>query len=125
MIFLVHFENKILINKKQSQQTFKLILDFCVHENLYEHILILYDEITLTQIPHPMHNSSEIDAILLFGVTSIQSFPILTTGQDRLHSCLHLLGLHLSELTMAMRVNLSVSSIDFLGGMMMRQANVA
>lgn len=33
--------------------------------------------------------------------------PILTTGQDFLHSCLHFLGLHLSELTMAIRVRSS------------------
>ncbi len=32
---------------------------------------------------------------------------ILTTGQDFLHSCRHFLGLHLSELTMAILVNLS------------------
>lgn len=60
-----------------------------------------------------MHNSSDIDAILLLGVTSIHNFPIRTTGQDFLHSCLHLLGLHLSALTIAIRVSLSVSSIPF------------
>ena len=43
----------------------------------------------------------------------MQSFPIRTTGQDFLHSCRHLLGLHLSELTIAIRVNLSVSSNAF------------
>lgn len=31
---------------------------------------------TLTQIPHPMHNSSEIKAILAAGVTSIHNFPV-------------------------------------------------
>ena len=36
-----------------------------------------------------------------------KTLPILTTGQLFLHSCLHFLGLHLSELTMAIRVNLS------------------
>lgn len=41
------------------------------------------------QIPHPIHNLSEIKAILDSGVTSIQSFPVLTTGQDFLHSCRH------------------------------------
>ena len=30
---------------------------------------------TLTQIPQPIHNSSEMKAILDAGVTSIQSFP--------------------------------------------------
>ena len=33
--------------------------------------------------------------------------PILTTGHDFLHSCLHFLGLHLSLLTIAILVNLS------------------
>jgi len=33
--------------------------------------------------------------------------PILTTGQDFLHSCLHFFGLHLSVLTMAILVRLS------------------
>lgn len=75
---------------------------------------------TFTHIPHPMHNSSDMEAILLFGVTSIQSFPILTTGQDLLHSCLHRFGLHLSELTIAIRVSRSVSSIDFFGGMVVK-----
>jgi hypothetical protein len=63
------------------------------------------------------------------GLTSIQSLPLRTTGQDRLHSCLHFClsgqqptfpppseefkrvgrtrGLHLSELTIAIRVSLS------------------
>ena len=85
-----------------------------------------------TQIPHPMHSSSEIVAILKenvtavkanhcclgthlsLGVTSMHSLPILTTGQDFLHSCLHLLGLHLSVETMAILVNLSCSSSAFL-----------
>ena len=31
---------------------------------------------TLTHIPHPMHNSSEIKAILDAGVTSMHSFPV-------------------------------------------------
>lgn len=63
-----------------------------------------------------MQSSSEIEAILLFGVTSMQSFPILTTGQERLHSCLQRLGLHLSELTIAILVKRSVSSIARFGG---------
>ena len=60
---------------------------------------------TLTQIPHPMHKSSDILATLLAGVTSIHSLPnndrhdhkllycghskllpIRFTGQDFLHS---------------------------------------
>jgi hypothetical protein len=64
-------------------------------------------------------------ASLEAGVTSMQSFPkirinlafyahsnptlpIRTTGQDFLHSCLHFFGLHLSLLTIAIRVSLSV-----------------
>lgn len=34
--------------------------------------------------------------ILDVGDTSIHSLPILTTGHDFLHSCLHFFGLHLS-----------------------------
>lgn len=63
--------------------------------------------VTFTHIPHPMHSSSDIHAILLVGATSMQSLPIRTTGHDRLHSCLHFFGLHLSAFTMAIRVNLS------------------
>ncbi|OCK85919.1 hypothetical protein K432DRAFT_285748 [Lepidopterella palustris CBS 459.81] len=43
----------------------------------------------LGHIPHPIHNRSEMKAILDSGVTSIQSLPVRTTGQDFLHSCLH------------------------------------
>ena len=69
----------------------------------------------LTQIPQPIHNSSEMNAILEFGSTSIHNFPIhrlfyllnklpiRTTGHDFLHSCLHFLGLHLSVLTIAIK----------------------
>ena len=53
-------------------------------------------------------------AHLSLGDTSMHSLPILTTGQDFLHSCLHLLGLHLSVETMAILVNLSVSSSALL-----------
>ena len=42
-----------------------------------------------TQIPHPMHSRSEINAIFDSGATSMQSFPVRTTGQDFLHSCRH------------------------------------
>ena len=41
------------------------------------------------QIPQPMHNCSEIKAILDSGETSMQSLPVLTTGHDFLHSCRH------------------------------------
>lgn len=40
----------------------------------------------LTQIPHPIHSSSDKNAFLSVGLTSIHSLPILTTGHDRLHS---------------------------------------
>ncbi|OUS46389.1 hypothetical protein BE221DRAFT_75014 [Ostreococcus tauri] len=63
-----------------------------------------------TQIPHPMHSSSERNAILSFGETSMQSLPTFTTGHDRLHSCLHFLGRHFSALTMAILSSLSFAS---------------
>eukprot|EP01147_Barroeca_monosierra_P001915 gene1914-gene3940 len=56
-----------------------------------------------TQIPHPIHKTSDILALSV-GATSIQSFPIRTTGHDRLHSCRHRFGLHLSLFMMATRV---------------------
>lgn len=68
----------------------------------------------LTQMPQPMHNSSEMLAILELGVTSIHNLPIRTTGQDFLHSCRHRLGLHRSLFTMAIRVKVSPSSASFL-----------
>lgn len=74
------------------------------HLMSYEHSCTHF----LTQIPQPIHNSSEMTAFLSVGLTSIQSFPIFTTGHDRLHSCLHFLGLHLSFETIAIRVSLSL-----------------
>ena len=62
---------------------------------------------TFTHIPHPIHSSSLMYAILSVGVTSIQSLPMRTTGHDFLHSWRHLLGLHLSAFTMAILVSLS------------------
>lgn len=38
------------------------------------------------QIPHPMQRLSEMKAIRESEVTSMQSFPLRTTGQDFLHS---------------------------------------
>lgn len=43
----------------------------------------------LGQIPQPIHSRSEMYAIFESGVTSIQSLPVRTTGQDFLHSCRH------------------------------------
>ncbi|EYE91201.1 uncharacterized protein EURHEDRAFT_421952, partial [Aspergillus ruber CBS 135680] len=43
----------------------------------------------LGQIPQPMQRRSEMKAILDSGLTSIQSFPVRTTGQDFLHSWRH------------------------------------
>ncbi|PKK43958.1 hypothetical protein CI102_12399 [Trichoderma harzianum] len=40
----------------------------------------------LGQIPQPIHSDSEMKARRDSGVTSIQSFPLRTTGQDFLHS---------------------------------------
>ncbi|KAF8499509.1 hypothetical protein JB92DRAFT_2743408, partial [Gautieria morchelliformis] len=51
----------------------------------------------LTQIPHPMHRTSEMKAILSVGLTSIHSFPRQT----------HRFGRHRFESTMAIRVILS------------------
>ncbi|KAI2623650.1 hypothetical protein GGS21DRAFT_533574 [Xylaria nigripes] len=48
----------------------------------------------LGQIPQPMQRVSEINASRESGETSIQSFPVRTTGQDFLHSWRHFLGLH-------------------------------
>jgi hypothetical protein len=75
-----------------------------------------------THKPQPMQRSSEIQANLLVLSTSIQILPILTTGQLRLHSCLHLRGLHFSVSTMAMRSGVSSSFpfrfwAFFFGGM--------
>ena len=36
---------------------------------------MVYYIITLEQIPHPMHSSSEMKAILSAGVTSMHNFP--------------------------------------------------
>lgn len=73
------------------------------------------------QVHLPIQSGSEIKASLLLGVTSIQSLPSFTTGQDFLHSWLHFLGLHFSGVTIAIRVKASSSlSLDlpafFLGG---------
>jgi hypothetical protein len=61
-------------------------------------------------------------ANLLFGPTSMQSFPNLTTGHDFLHSCRHFFGLHFSAETIAIRVRASASPAlvvgFFLGGML-------
>ncbi|KAF2222919.1 hypothetical protein BDZ85DRAFT_198394 [Elsinoe ampelina] len=46
------------------------------------------------QIPQPIHSRSAMKAIFEVGSTSMQSLPVLTTGQDFLHSCRHFLGLH-------------------------------
>ena len=54
-----------------------------------------------TQIPQPMHRISEMKASLSVRSTSMQTLPILTTGQPFLHSCAHFFGLHFSWLTMA------------------------
>lgn len=67
-----------------------------------------------TQMPHPIHSRSEMNAILDSGATSIQSFPVRTTGHDFLHSCRHFLGLHLSLETIAIRVSLSVMMMSTL-----------
>ncbi|KAJ1396083.1 hypothetical protein B484DRAFT_340095 [Ochromonadaceae sp. CCMP2298] len=60
-----------------------------------------------TQIPQPIHSDSEMYAILDVGPTPMHSLPKRTTGHERLHSCLHFFGLHLSSRTIAILVSLS------------------
>ncbi|KAJ1449668.1 hypothetical protein M885DRAFT_448901 [Pelagophyceae sp. CCMP2097] len=67
----------------------------------------------LTQMPQPMQSSSEMNASLEAGATSMQSLPIRTTGHCRLHSCRHFFGLHLSFETIAMRVKRSSGLSSF------------
>ncbi|KAI8972838.1 hypothetical protein BD414DRAFT_425434 [Trametes punicea] len=70
-----------------------------------------------TQIPHPIHKNSEMNAILSVGLTSIQSLPVMTTPRARtfLHSCAHRLGLQRLASTMATRVILSAMSTRYNG----------
>ena len=49
----------------------------------------------------PMQSASEIKQIVEVGITSMQIFPDLLTGQVFLHSCAHFLGLHLSGFIIA------------------------
>ena len=66
-----------------------------------------------TQMPHPMQSVSLMSAVFECVSTSMHSFPVRTTGQLLLHSWRHLFGLHLSALTIAMRVKRScVSCFD-------------
>ncbi|KAI9495727.1 hypothetical protein BDB00DRAFT_759915, partial [Zychaea mexicana] len=65
----------------------------------------------LGQIPQPIHSVSEMNAIFDVGSTSIQNLPTISNHSlicDSYHSCRHFLGLHLSALIMAIRVNLSL-----------------
>jgi hypothetical protein len=64
---------------------------------------------TLTQMPHPMHKLSDMNAIFESWPTSIHSLPMRTTGQDFLHSCLHFFGLQRSLFMIAILVKLSCS----------------
>ena len=63
-------------------------------------------------MPQPMHSSSLMRAILSLGATSMHSFPIRTTGHDFLHSWRQRFGLHLSLLTIAIRVSFSCVAIS-------------
>ncbi|EJC97682.1 uncharacterized protein FOMMEDRAFT_98234, partial [Fomitiporia mediterranea MF3/22] len=68
----------------------------------------------LTQIPHPIHRNSEMNAILSEGLTSMHSFPKYSPQEMKhtfLHSCAHRFGLHLLESTMAIRVILSAMMV--------------
>jgi hypothetical protein len=61
----------------------------------------------LTHKPQPMQSVSEIKQMVEVGITSMQIFPVVLTGQAFLHSYLHFLGLHLSGFIIAI---LSLSS---------------
>lgn len=91
----------------------------CVNIRLYRQRMGA--DITLTQIPHPIQSSSEMMEILSDGVTSIHSFPIRTTGHERLHSWRQRFGLHRSLLTTAIRVTLEDSSSPFRRDMIRRK----
>jgi hypothetical protein len=54
-----------------------------------------------THSPQPMQSVSEMKQIFEVGNTSMQTLPVVLTGHDFLHSCLHFLGLHLSGLMIA------------------------
>ncbi|RKP17645.1 hypothetical protein ROZALSC1DRAFT_16144 [Rozella allomycis CSF55] len=60
-----------------------------------------------THIPQPIHRVSDIKDIFDLGVTSIHCLPLLPHKTYLLHSCRHFWGLHLSSLTIAIRVSLS------------------
>ncbi|KAI9307513.1 hypothetical protein BJ944DRAFT_157898 [Cunninghamella echinulata] len=63
------------------------------------------------QIPQPIHNSSEINDILLgWFMNNIKIYFMMRLFNQLsiYHSCLHFFGLHLSELTIAIRVSLSL-----------------
>jgi hypothetical protein len=64
-------------------------------------ILIALNGHFLTHIPQPIHNNSEISAIVEVGMTSIQILSVLLTGHDFLHYNLHFFGLHFYLLTIA------------------------
>lgn len=51
-----------------------ILFVICEHRNQHQFDIKVKLH-TLTQIPQPMHNSSEMKAIFEAGVTSMQSFP--------------------------------------------------
>ena len=85
---------------------------FLSHINHNEKFQCSKYQLTFTQIPQPIQSSSLMYAILSVGVTSMHSLPIRTTGHDFLHSCRHLLGLHLSGFIIAILVNLSAMAAE-------------
>jgi hypothetical protein len=151
--------------RTEPQQTKHNTIRPTVMENVMNHMEQQNMELTFTQMPQPMHSSSEMKAIFDCEETSIQSLPapqththtcsavvqwirypdarvfaktifsrterrwelrkdeeengvveewgegkhgpVFTTGQLFLHSWRHFLGLHLSELTIAILVNRS------------------
>ena len=99
-------------NLSKEKEAIKKTLETARHENLdftTQTTRKSVHSIHNSQLYTPIHKGSEMKASLLLFVTSIQSFPSLTTGQDFLHSWLHFFGLHLEEFTMAIRVRCSSS----------------
>src|SRR5690349_11954166 len=58
----------------------------------------------LTQMPHPMHSSSEMTGLPFSGsILMVSTTPERTGGQKRMHSCWHFFGWHRSARRVAIR----------------------
>src|SRR5688500_5513647 len=59
----------------------------------------------LTQMPQPMHSSSEMTGLPFSGsILMVSTTPDRTGGQKRMHSCWHFFGWHRSASSVAMRM---------------------